>query len=129
MGINIYDPEEINELIKLLTIFIILVGGTSIGTFTQTLIFPHKNTRSKNFGFSLMAGFIAFGIYLRYVPPLSTGWLFFICLLLGFFTPAFEDWMKGKKILKLLVKLSKSASDKTSDIVRIIDEELDKEVD
>ena len=123
----LYTPEEINSAIKLVTELVLFIFATSVGTFTRELLFPEKNTFKKNLGFGIIAGFIAFGIMLKF-QGLTLELLFLICVGIGFFIPAFEHWFKDKIIFKLILRIINKTSNITSTALEEIEKELGEEV-
>jgi hypothetical protein len=122
-----YTPEEINEFIKLITKLVLLVFGTSVGTFTRELLFPDSNTLRQNIGLALVSGFIAFGVMLRYSDVLTLEYSFLICVFLGFFIPVFKNWFKGKKIFKIIFRAWNKTADIATNVMTEVGNELEKE--
>jgi hypothetical protein len=121
-----YSPEEINAIIKIVTKIVVLMFATSAGTFTRELIFPKTHSFGQNMGLTFASGFIVFGILLRF-PELSLEYSFLVCVGVGFFVPVFKDWLKGKKIFKILFSVLSKTSDIASTAIEEINTELEKE--
>ena len=122
----LYTPEEINQGIKIVTELILLIGATAVGVFTRELIFPSKHKFGKKIGFALLAGFIAFGIMLKFTG-IGLEILFLICIGLGFFICAFENWFVDKKIFKIIGKIAKGTKSALDTTIDVIGEELNGE--
>ena len=122
-----YSVEEINAILRLVTELVVLIFATSVGTFSREMIFPDDNKFKQNVGLTLLASFIAFGITLKFEEHMTLPRTFLLCVGLGFFTPAFKEWFRDKKIFKIVGKIIKSTSDVTSSIVDEVSDEIDKE--
>lgn len=119
----LYSAEELNQGIKIVTELVLLIMATSIGVFTRELIFPSKNKFGKKIGFAILAGFIAFGIMLKFTG-ITLEILFLICIGLGFFICTFEGWFKDKKILKIILRIIKNTKTTLDSTIEEIDKEL-----
>ena len=122
-----YTPEEINAFIKLVTELVLLVVGTSIGTFTRELIFPKHNTLRQNIGLALVAGFISFGVMVKFEDKMTFEYAFLICVSLGFFVPLFKNYFKDKKLFKILFHAWNKTNSLASNVATGVAEEIDKE--
>ncbi len=124
---GLYSPAEINNILKLVSELFSLIIITSVGTFAREMIFPKENTFKQNVGLSLIAGFIAFGVNIYYAEMMTLAYTALLCFALGFFVPAFKDWLKGKLIFRLGSRILRKAKDATTAVIDEVDDELNKE--
>ena len=123
---DLFSPEELNNLIKLVLNLSLLILGTSVGIFTRELIFPKDNSFKENVGLSLVAGIIAFGVSIRF-PNITLEYGFLLCFILGFMLPLFKDWMKDKTLFRIFFRAVKKTSDLKDNLIEEIDKEINKE--
>lgn len=126
--LELLNPEDVNAFIKLIAELVLLIFGTSVGTFTRELVFPKANTFKQNVGLSLISGFLSFGILLKY-PSLSLEYIFLMTVSIGFFVPVFQDWFKGKKLFKILFRVLTKTADMASTTISEVHAELEKETE
>lgn len=122
----IFSPEEINELLRFLSVYLSLFLGSSIGTYTKCMLFPSKNNFKQWVGLAILASLISLKIYLM-LDETSLPQIFLVCTTVGFVTPAFKSWFKGKKLVKIFINAFKKTNDLTSTLIDELGESLDKE--
>ena len=123
--LNIFTPEEINDILVIIVKIAIFVFTTSVGTFTRELVFPEENTAKQNIGWSVLSGFIAFGIATVFLKDVSLACSALICFGLGFFTPSFHTWFKDKTFFKIAVRSLNRATETSQVILEEVERELD----
>lgn len=124
---DLYSPDEINNILKLVTELFMLIFATSIGTFTREMIYPKEHTFKQNIGFSLIAGFIALAVTVQFEDKLNLAYSFLVCVGIGFFIPVFKGWLKGKKLFKIITKAINKTTSVTSNLLEEVEKELDEE--
>lgn len=123
----VFSPDEINNILRLIVEYLMLVLGTSIGTFSREAIYPKQNGFRENVGWLLLSASIAFGVTIKFDEYLTMAYTFLICVASGFFVPAFKDWFEGKKIIRVAIKTFKKVNSASDSLLDEIDEELYKE--
>lgn len=125
---QIYSPEELIFAIRVVAKFVGLFFACSIGTFTKGAIHPEENTPKQSLGFSVLAAAIVF--YLSLIFDTSSVFIFGLLtsILIGFFLPSFKNILKGVRVFRVLVKAFSHASTVKDNIIKGIDEELEKEI-
>lgn len=122
---GIYTPEEVNAVLELIIQFSILVFATSVGTFTREMIYPDENTFSQSIGLLLLSAVIAFAVTIKFNEEITIAYTFLICVASGFFVPAFKDWLKGKTLFQLLLRILKGMKNATDSAVDELDKKLE----
>ena len=123
----VFSPEEVNIMLRFVVEFLMLLLGTSVGTFAREAIYPQQNTFRQNMGWLLLSTTIAFGITVKFHDHLTMAYTFLICVASGFFIPVFKDWFRDKKLLKIAVKAAKKTSSLSESLLDSIDEELEED--
>lgn len=124
---DIYGPEQVAEVIKLIVDFSVLVVATSVGNFARGLLFSSENSFKQNVGLSLISGAIAFALTLKFAENITIPIGFLICFGLGFFIPSFKDWLKDKTLAKIIAKAALKSSDLATSVLEEVSHELDEE--
>ena len=107
--------------------YMILVFATSVGTFSREMIFPRENTFRQNVGWSILSGMVAFAITQSLKNSITIAFTFMLAFAMGFFLPVFKDWISGKKIFKIAIKILKGVKSAGESALDEIEKELSDE--
>ena len=126
---QIVSPEEINEILRFIAVYLSLFLGTSVGTYTKYMLFPSDNKFKQWVGLAALSSFVALRICLHLGDTLSLAGTFLMCVSVGFTVPSLKSWFKGRKLLKIALRAFVKTNDLTSNLLDEVGDELEKEED